>query len=201
MINNKKMLKVVIMILVVILVLIAGVTIHQKQAKKHNATAVVMVGFPKSMSGGLQQQLGEAFKYKSYLDKGDELVKEGKIDEAIKNYKTAFSLAGISGAKAVAIIAISDAYEKKMDYKKALEFVIIDRDKYVNDWAKEPVIERAKYLEYALKGEYELAVEHAQKALEADMKLFNRKQPREDYLQRLNGLKSAKDYILSLKKQ
>lgn len=202
MIDNKKMLKVVIIILVVFLVLVVGVTIHQQQAKKHNATAVVMVGFPKSMSGGLQQQLSEAFKYKSYLDKGDNLVRLGEIDGAIKEYETAFSLAGISGAKGLAIYAIANAYEKKHDYVNALKYVIIDRDKYVSSWAKEPIAERAKYLEYALEGEYELAVEHAQKALEAEAKLPNRpKGGSPDYIQRLNELKVAKDYILSLKKK
>ena len=198
--TKKLTIKIVVIIGMLFLVLVVGIDINQRQVKKNKSTAIVVVGLPKGQVGVFQKQLAEASKYKSYLDKGDELVKEGRIDDAIKEYETAVSLAKISGAKAVAMIAISDAYEKKHDYRKALELVIIDRDKYVSSWAKEPVVERAIYLDYAIKGEYDLAIEHAQKALEEDMKLFNRKQPREDYLQRLNDLKVAKDYILSLKK-
>lgn len=197
--TKKLTIKVFVIIGIVFLVLV-GIDIQQRQVKKNKSTAVVVVGLPKGQIGLFQKELAEAFKNKPFLDKGDELMKEGRIDDAIKEYETAASLAKISGDKAVAMIDISNAYEKKCDYKKALELVIADRDKYVNTWAKEPVIERAIYLDYALKGEYDLAVEHAQKALEEDMKLFNRKRPREDYLQRLNDLKGAKDYILSLKK-
>jgi tetratricopeptide (TPR) repeat protein len=104
------------------------------------------------------------------------------------------------GSKGVAMFAIADAYETKRDYAKALKQMIIIRDKYINEWAKEPVVERAIYLDYALKGEYELAIEHAQKAIEEDEKLPNvPKGGSPDYIQRLNDLKVAKDYILSLK--
>jgi len=202
MIINKKMLKMIITIATIILVLTVGLTIHQEQVKKHKISAVIMTGLPKEQAAGMQKELGEAFKYKSYLDKGDELVKQGKIDDAIKEYEVAFSMAKVSGAKGLAIFAMSNAYEKKHDYANALKYVIIDRDKYISSWAKEPVVERAIYLDHALKGEYELAVEHAQKALEADAKLPNvPKGGSPDYIQRLNDLKAAKDYILSLKKK
>ena len=194
--------KTVVMVAVIFSIVVIGLSINQKQVQKNKSTAVVIVGSP---SGGLtlfQKELIEASKYTSYLDKGDELVKEGKIDDAIKGYETAFSLAKVKGAKGLAIFAISKAYEKKHDYVNALKYETIDRDKYVSDWAKEPVVERALYLDYALKGEYDLAVEHAQKALEEDAKLPNvPKGGSPDYIQRLNDLKSAKDYILSLKKQ
>jgi tetratricopeptide (TPR) repeat protein len=188
--------------IMVLLVLTVGLTIRQGQVKKHKIAAVVMTGLPKEQATGMQKELGEAFEYKSYLDKGDELVGQGRIDNAIKEYETAFSLAKISGAKGLAIYAISNAYEKKRDYRNALKYVIIDRDKYVNSWAKGPIVERAIYLEYALKGEYDLAVEHAKKALEEDAKLPNApKGGSKNYVERLNNLKAAKDYILSLKKQ
>ena len=86
------------------------------------------------------------------------------------------------------------------DYQKALELLKLARDEYVSDWAKEPIIERIKYLEYALQGNYAMAVKHAELALEADKKLPNRpKEGSEDYIERLNDLKAAKGYIESLK--
>ena len=198
---NKKILKTAVIGIVVLLVLTVGLTIHQEQVKKHNITAVVMTGLPKEQAVGIQKELSEAFEYKGYLDKGNDLVSQGRIDEAIREYETAFSLAKVTGAKGLAIYAISNAYEKKRDYVNALKYAKIDRDKYVSDWAKEPVVERVIYLEYALKGEYDLAVEHAQKALEADAKLPNApKGGSKNYIERLNDLKAAKNYILSQKK-
>jgi len=199
--TKKLTIKIVVIFVIIFLLVVIGLNINQKQVQKNKSTAVVIVGSPSSGLTLFQKELIEASKYTSFLDKGDELVKEGKIDDAIKEYETAFSLAKISGARAVAILAIADAYEKKHDYVNALKYEVIDRDTYVSDWAKEPVVERALYLEYALKGEYDLAVEHAQKALEADANLPNRpKGGSPDYIQRLNDLKAAKDYILSQKK-
>lgn len=192
--------KIVVMIAVIFLIVI-GLNINQKQVQKNKSTAVVIVGSPSGGSTLFQKELIGTFKYKSFLDKGDELVKEGKIDDAIKEYETAFSLAKMRGARGVALFAMADAYEKGRDYEKALKQISVIRDNYINDWAREPVVERVLYLEYALKGEYDLAVEHAQKALEADAQLPNRPQGGSpDYIQRLNDLKTAKDYILSQKK-
>lgn len=199
--TKKLSIRIIVMFTIIFFMLVIGVSINQRQVQKNKSTAIVMVGFPKGGATLFQKELTEAFKYKSFLDKGDELVKQGKIDDAIKEYETAFSLAKIQGAKGLAIFAISNAYEKKRDYINALKYVIIDKDKYVSSWAKEPSVERAIYLDYALKGEYELAIEHAQKALEAGAKLPNVPQGGSpDYIQRLNDLKAAKDYILSLKK-
>lgn len=198
---KKLTIKMVAIFAIIFLLVVIGLNTNQKQVQKNKSTAVIIVG---PQSDGLtlfQKELIEASKYASFLDKGNELVKEGKIDDAVKEYETAFSLAKISGAKAVAILAMADAYEKNRDYVNALKYVIIDRDKYVSDWAKEPVVERAIYLEHALNGDYDLAVEHAQKAFEADANLPNRpKGGSPDYIQRLNDLKAAKEYILGLKK-
>jgi len=194
--------KTVVMIAVIFLIIIIGLNINQKQMQKNKSTAVVVVGSPSGGSTLFQKELIGAFKYKSFLDKGDELVKEGKIDGAIKEYETAFSLAKMRGARGVALFAMADAYEKSRDYEKALKQISVIRDNYINDWAKEPVVERALYLDYALRGEYDLAVEHAQKALEEDAKLPNSpKGGSKDYIEHLNNLKIAKDYIMSLKKK
>jgi len=193
--------KIVIMIIIIFLIVV-GISINQKRVKKDKSTTVVMVGFPKGGATVFQKELTEAFEYKSYLDKGNELARQGKINDAIKEYETAFSLAKMRGARGVVLFAMADAYEKSRDYEKALKQISIIRDNYINDWAKESVVERAIYLDYVLKGEYDLAIEHAQKALEADAKLPNRPAAgREDYIERLNDLKAAKDYIMSLKKK
>jgi len=200
--NKNRSLKIILISVLAFLAFTLGVTITKKQVKKDKSTAVVVVGLPKDSMGGMQAELKEAFHYKSYLDKGNKLVKHGNIDEAVKEYKTALSLAKISGAKALAVLAIADAYEKGQKYQDALKYVIMDRDQYVNEWAKEPIVERALYLDYALRGEYALAVEHAQKALQADAELPNRPNGADpQYYERLNNLKAAKDHILSLKEK
>ena len=202
--KTKLILKLVLGTAILSFVLVGGITFRQRRinVQKIDETPVVMIGVPQNLQGGLRKELKRAFKQVSYLDKGDTLLREGKIDEAIKQYEIAFSEGRSQGSKGVALVALANAYEKKRDYKKALELVIIDRDQYVNDWAKAPVVERVKYLGYALKGEYDLVIEYAQKALEADSKLPNRpKEGRSDYVERLNDLRIAKEYILSLKKK
>ncbi|NQT45851.1 MAG: hypothetical protein HQ593_00035 [Candidatus Omnitrophica bacterium] len=198
--KTKPVIKIIIWAIVVFAILVFGVRVTRKHLRKADSQPVVLVGIPKNQLGGLKKELDYASNQMRYLEKGDRLIEENKMDEAIKQYENAFSLAKSRGSRAVAHIAIANAYEKKRDYKKTLELVVIDRDKYVNDWAKEPVVERVKYLEYALNGEYELSIKHAQKALEADAKLPNTpKGGSPDYIERLNDLKAAKDYILSLK--
>lgn len=185
----------------VFIVSIFGVTYRQKQTTATKGQkAVVVVGLPKNQTG-LVNEIQKAFKDAAYLDRGDQLLKDGKIDEAIEQYNIALSVAKLSGEKGVTLIHIANAYEKKRNYKKALENMIIVRDSYVNEWAKEPIAERVKYLEYASNGDYELAVKHAENALEADAKLPNRpKEGRSDYIERLNNIKVSKSYISSLKK-
>ena len=205
MINKSRVIKLgirgIILTSVVLCVMILGITWRQKQIKKRESDTIVIIGAPKKGISGIKKEFKYASTLYSYLKSGDALMKQNRISEAITEYEKALSMAKSSGSRRVAHIAIANAYEKKRDYKKALELVIIDRDKYVNDWGKAPTVERAKYLEYALNGDYELAVEHAKKALEEDKKLPNRpKEGRSDYIERLNDLITAKDYILSLKK-
>jgi len=134
-----------------------------------------------------------------YIEKGNRYLKNGDIESAIKMFETAEKNAYSHSTKAEALFHLSNAYEKKGDFEKALEYTIVYRDEYVNDWARGPINERARYLEYAVAGEYELTIEHAQKAVEADVKINVDQKPREDYLERLNDLKSSKAYIESLK--
>ena len=90
------------------------------------------------------------------------------------------------------------------DYKTAaelLEKIIATYKIPEGDMWRLPDDERLSYLLYAANGNYEVAINHAQKALEADASLPNApKGGSLDYIQRLEDLKAAKDYILVLKK-
>lgn len=199
--------KFAIVLIVSSIIVLSGLTfgiraiIIAKRIPAKDPEGVFIVGLPDGQRSGVVKELEHAAKEDSYVKIADELMKEGKIEEAIKSYEAAIALAKFSGSKAVVYFHMADAYEKRRDYRNALLKIIIIRDKYVNDWAKEPIVERAKYLEYALQGEHDLAIEHAQKALEADAKLPNTpKGGSPDYIERLNDLKAAKNYILGLKK-
>lgn len=200
--------KFIITAAILIIILLSGITFGtriifiKKIVPPKDSGGVFITGISGGQRAGLIKEIDNVSKQFSYIEKGDALLKKNQVDEAINAYETALSLAKSSGAKGEAHICLANSYEKKKDYENALKKMIIVKDKFVNDWAKEPVVERAKYLECALRGEYDLAVEHAQKALEADAKLPNTpKGGSPDYIERLNDLKAAKDYILSLKKK
>jgi tetratricopeptide (TPR) repeat protein len=198
--NKRLVIKAIVIFGIICAMPIIGLAIDQKQVGENKPGAIVVVGSPKNNTAGLQKELAEAARFKSFLDKGNELVRQGQLNDGIKQYEMAFSVAKISGARGLAILAMADAYEANRDYKNALAKMVIIRDKYVNEWAKAPDVERVIYLEYAINGDYNLAIEHAQKALEAEAKLPNvPKGGSPDYIQRLNDLKAAKDHILSLK--
>jgi len=196
-----KLIVLCVLIGIVIFVVIFGISYQQKRQIEEKPKAVVLVGFSEKEGAGLQKELMEVFERDRYLKTGEELLKKGKIEEAIKQFEIAFEVAKSPGGRGLAVFCLANACEKKRDYQKALEYVVIGRDKYCASWAKGPDIERAQYLEYALNGEYDLAVEHARKALEADSKLPNTpKGGSIDYRERLNDIMAAKDYIESLKK-
>jgi tetratricopeptide (TPR) repeat protein len=186
--------------LVFITIIFLGVYVMISKNNKKNDNKVFTTGLTKGQSEYFQQQMNEVGVQYGYIQKGNYCLERGDIEKAIEWYETAEENAYSHPTRAEAIFHLANAYEKKRDYNKALEYVILDRDKYVNDWAREPIVERAKYLEYALAGEYELAIEHAQKAIEADMKININGKPRSDYIERLNDLKASKEYIQSLKK-
>ena len=161
---------------------------------KARKSSTVVTGLSTGQAQYFQQKLGTAISDASYIKKGKQLEKMGNFDGAIENYKRA-----LSGYKGVARICIANAYEKKHDYKTALEWMILVRD-HVNEWAKKPHEERVKYLGYALQGEYELAVTHAKKAIEDYMSIYSDMPvQKQEYIDRLNDLIAAKDHILSLK--
>ncbi len=198
---NKKVGFIIVITLIVLLVGVPAVLLkHKKLAQQ----ATIVTGLTEGQQKTFQQDLSGAFKQFSYIKKGDKLLAEGNYDDAIEEYQTALSLARSVGTKGEALRSLANLYEKKKDYKKALEYLTIEVNKYIAGWAKSPLIERISYLEYALNGEYDLAVRHAERAIEEELKInisSRHKKPREDYVERLNDLKTAKGYILSLKKK
>jgi len=192
---NKPKLMVVTLVVIILFFGISIVKTKNPVPKK-----IVTTGLTKGQSDYLLKQLEETGKQYSYIQDGQQSLMSGDIENAIRLFEIALKSAYSQATEGEAIINLANAYEKKKDYEKALEYIIIDRDNYVNEWAKEPILQRTKYLEYASRGEYELAIEHAKKAIVAEMNIHNSKTPRSDYTERLNDLIAAKDYILSLKK-
>lgn len=200
---NKTLLKIVVTIAIAVGIIVLGITYRTTTIKKQQK-AYVLVG-PKEQVVGLQKELEYISTEHDYIDRGYGYLKEGKTKEAIEQFNTVLNRGKKTSALDFARRGLVDAYEKLRDYKTAaglLEKIIATFVLPKGDKWRTAEDERLWYLRYAANGEYDLAIEHAQKALEADSALPNRpKEGREDYIQRLNDLKSAKDYILSLKKK
>ncbi len=187
---------------ITLIFLLVGIPMLLFKHKKPAQQAMVMTGLTKGQQKTFQQDLTGAMKQFGYVKKGDRLLAEGKFDDALAEYQTALSRAKSASTKGEALRSLANLYEKKRDYKKALDYMRLEEQTYISDWAKSPVIERIKYLEYASNGEYDLAVEFAKKAIEAEANLPDSNgKPRKDYVHRLNDIIAAKDYILSLKKK
>lgn len=191
-----------ITILCITSVILTAVIFRINFVKNENNTtdSVIKTGMTKGQKDYFSSKLSEAVNINKRFDMGEKLRNQSKYEEAVSLFKEIFNDIKHPGYKGMAIIQIANTFEKEKDYKNALKYMVISRDEYVNEWAKEPIIERVKYLEYALQGNYELAIEHAKLALEAEMKVHDSKKPRRDYLERFNDLKASKEYIEGLKK-
>lgn len=191
--------------LIVIGFIAAGITYRNVEVKKQQQRAYVIVGLPKEQAAGIQKELEYISPEHDIVDRGYAYLKEGKTREAIEQFNAVLERGKKTAALGDAREGLVDAYEKARDYKTAVGLLekIIARFKISKgDMWRTSADERLLYLRYAADGEYDLAVEHAQKSLEADAKLPNRPQgANPQYYERLNDLKAAKDYILSLKKQ
>ena len=170
------------------------------EKKKINDRAVLEIGMTEGENNYFKEKLTKAIKIKDKFLEGNKLRMHGRYDEAVKIFEDIFNESKEKGYQGMAILEIADTYEKKRDYQQALIYVVKSRDEYISEGAKEPIIERAKYLEYAVQGNYEMTIKHAQLALEADAKLPSRpKGGREIYIDRLSDLKASKEYIESLR--
>ena len=195
---SRKTVTAVVIIFILLLVGIPAIWLKYKKPVQH---ATIVTGLTEGQQKIFQQDLVGAMSQYGHIKKGDRLLAKGNFDDALKEYQIALSMAKSAGTKGEALHSIANLYEKKRDYKKALEYMIIETDKYVADWAKGPFVERCAYLKYASAGDYEKAIEHAQRAIDEEKKLTNIKEVIDDHYGRLNDLKTSRDYILNLKKK
>jgi tetratricopeptide (TPR) repeat protein len=187
-------------LIVLLLTILTLLTIYFSKMKERRAEEILSIGLTKGQNEYFQEQLRETGKQFGYIQKGYSYLRSGNFDSAVEQFEIALENAYSDPTRGEAILGLSKVYEKKRDYEKALEYAILIRDKHTGGWANPPHIERAKYLEYASKGEYELAIEHAKKAIEANNRITQIKiNPSQDYIDRLNDLIAAKDYIERLK--
>ena len=183
------------------ILLMVGIPAIWFKYKKPTQQPIVVAGLTEGQQKTFQQDLSGAISQYGHIKRGDRLFAKANYDDAIKEYEIALSLARSSGSKGEAYRHLANAYEKKRDYQKALDYIVVERDRYIAEWAKQPLVERAKYLEYAIMGDYDRAIEYAEKAIAVDIKVHNSNFTRQDYQGRLNDLIAAKDYIMSLKKK
>jgi len=185
-----------------LLIVIFGLTIFAVRFDTdYRKKQVMQIGLNKGQNDYFQQQLKETGKQYEYIKRGYKYLDQENFDRAIGTFQEALKNAYSQGTKAEAYNGLANAFEKKKDYNKALEYVIIIRDEHVNDWAKAPVAMRVKYLEYAAKGECDLAVKATDEALAVEASMpYNKGVPSKRYVQRVNDLKASKEYIESLKK-
>jgi len=194
-------------IMLIIIVLILSSLVLGKKAKQKNAnsrSAMLIMGLSEKHTGIIKEHENVSEEY-NYILEGDKFMKQNKPSEAIVQFKLAILKARSSSMKSFAEIKLINAYEKNREYDVAA----IALKKLINQYKvpegnifRVPDEERLAYLECASRGEYEFAIEHAQKSLDADAKLPNRPLGGQfDYKERINDLKAAKEYILSKKKE
>jgi len=200
-INMKYILKGVFLILIILTTGTILFRIEKKYSSKEDNKKLISAGLTKNQGEYFKEQINQTGTFFGYYKKGYALLNNGKKDEAISMFKNALTNAYSQGTIAEAYRGLTDAYEKKRAYATALKYQIMIRDKYVNEWAEAPEIERAKYLEYASNGDYQSAVKYAKLALEVETNMpYNKGEPKSGYINRLNDIINAKGYILSLKK-
>ena len=200
--TGKNILKLLVVIGIVFII-IFGINFATKVKYSKQTKAVLITGLPQNQNGVINEMAKVSEEYQ-YIEKGNNYLKENRIKEAIGQYEIGVAKARTSSMRDLAKIRLVDAYEKSKDYgvaSKLLGEMISGYKVPEGHPFRIPDEQRFLYLQYAANGEYDLAVEHAQKAHEADSVLPNHpKSGTEDYIQRLNDLKAAKNYITSLKK-
>jgi tetratricopeptide (TPR) repeat protein len=194
----KKLARDVIIIFLAVCVLATIFMLIRINVISKRKQSVIATGLSQGQNKYFQKQLASALKVSSFIDDGNRLLNQGNYNGAIESYKQALSSSRMDGEKGMSMEYIADAYEKKRDYRTAQEWMIKVRDS-CPEWSKKPDIERAKYLDYASKGDYELAVGHAENALKEYQAIDDVQI--DIYTNRLNDLKAAESYIRSLKKQ
>ena len=198
-INKRRILKSIIFLAIFGVVISVGY--HQMQKRRQVDEQVFFVtGIQENQTGIVEELKRSATEY-NYIQRGHEYFKNGEYDKAIEQYNIVLERNKKTASLINARSGLIDAYEKKREYKKAHDLLFDIVSRYVTpptDKFRIPDDERLKYLDYASKGEYELAVKHAELALEANLKLPTSTQER--YEDRLSDIKASKEYIESLNK-
>ncbi|MBU1864712.1 MAG: tetratricopeptide repeat protein [Candidatus Omnitrophica bacterium] len=200
---NKKNILAVLIVVIMFIVSFIAIRFKNTQKETTKQNKVISVGLEPSKQEYFSKKLSNSFRDVRLLDVGAKLIDQGKVEEAIKYFKNLIAKDKSFGMKGLARNYLADAYEKNGEYTKAYQ-VLYEKSKQfkvpVTSEVRAPYEERLKYLKYASEGEYELAIEHAQMALEASKKDNpNLKTIPKGYQQRLNDLKASKAYIESLK--
>jgi len=193
---NRKMTHVYLLSGIAVIITALGIFFSSIRAKEAAKRGAIVTGLSKGQVDYIQKEMNMAFTQQSYIDAGNKMLKDGNIDGAIESYKKALSTSKMSGEKGQTWVSIANAYEKRRDYKNALEWMMIARD-HCPEWSRKPDTERVRYLEYALQGNYESVIEHARNAVKEIENIETRL--KDTYIARLNDLIAAKEYILSLK--
>jgi len=180
-----------------ILLLVFKINVFKNKSEYEDS--VIKTGMTSKQEKYFSDKLSDAVSIRNRFDEAKNLRSKGVYDKALMILEEILADSSLIDYHGMAVIDISNTYEKKRDYGEALEYTVLLESSYVGDWAKEPVLERIKYLEYASQGKYDLAVRHAELAMQAEMKVHGTKKPRIDYIERLNDLKASKEYIESLK--
>jgi len=165
---------------------------------------IMTLGLNKGQESIFRGQLGRAARNVEIVEEGRKLLDGRKSEEAISYFKKAIIDIDDASVRALAENGLVDAYEMNRDYDKAYYELNKIVKTYVvdpTDMVRMPDEERLKYLKYAIEGEYDLAVKHAELALKTDAKLPNSPSrfPNSPYEKRLKDLKASKEYIESLK--
>lgn len=202
--KKHRVLKNVSIIIGVIVIMIGGVSVKTYVREKRSQRAYIVTGLPAKQTG-VFKELQMVTTEHEYVVKGYEYLNQGEFDKAREQFEIVLKRNQSTGALPEARRGLVDVHEKARDYKMAatlFEKIINTYKIPKGDMWRRPDDERLSYLLYAANGDYDYAIAYAQKALEADSRLPNHpKDGREDFIQRLNDLKAAKDYILSLKKK
>jgi len=200
---KSKILKIIV-IMIACITILWRIGIYNRKSTIIQKPVILVSGFDENQTG-IINELEYVNKEYNYIRVGNKLLKEGRFDEAIEEFNVVLKRNRETASLIDAKVGLINVYEKKHNYKESLKRLEALVEKYkvpVTNIFRIPDEERLKYLKYAYEGNYDLAVLHAQKAAEASSKLPNRKgKPREDYVERLNDIRSAKVYIESLKKE
>jgi len=199
---NKSIMIFLLCLIVVFLGFLIIVRVKEPLKKSEAQKDVVSMGLKPSQQKYFSQELQGTFNDVALLDKGDELIKQGRLDEAITHFNNLLKNSNFE-MKGLVRNHLIDAYEKKRKYAKAHSVLYDDVQEHYKvpptHEVRVPVEERLKYLKYASEGNYELAVKHASMALEAVKKGSLKKLPML-YENRLEDLKASEKHIRQLKK-